>query len=272
MNRIQEYLFQLKNDFENSSLQAFWAKYQQLLLVSGITIIILMGLGVYTATRFFVVPIQSQVKSTEVSFIADDALAIENDELASSSLSTTSDSGSGDSASSATSSLETTISETSQSVTWYVDVKGAVNVPQVVPVTKGMRIHDAITLAGGLMPDADQAQVNLAQLVTDQMVIYVPKIGEEVQASVASTVEATQTSSESVVVSENSDSGSQRININTADASELQNLSGIGEKRASDIIQYREANGPFETIDDLDKVSGIGEKTMENLREAIVVD
>ncbi|RPA61322.1 competence protein comEA [Aerococcus agrisoli] len=241
----------------------------------GVTIILFIGLGVYTATQLFGVPSNQQDLIAKDSELLDTALALENDVSTGSSVTSEESIASLEESTAKTAtSVIVSSSVSSQPVTWYVDVKGAVRVPQVVPVTEGMRIHDAIALAGGLTPDADQAQVNLAQLVTDQMVIYVPKTGEEVQASVTSLVEATQstqTSSDGANASISGKDEAQKININTADANELQNLSGIGEKRAADIIQYREINGPFETIDDLDKVSGIGEKTMENLRDFIVV-
>ncbi|MER1953104.1 MAG: helix-hairpin-helix domain-containing protein, partial [Aerococcus urinaeequi] len=157
--------------------------------------------------------------------------------------------------------------------TWYVDIKGAIKVPQVVPVTPGMRVHDVVEMAGGVTGEADQSQVNLAQLVTDQMVIYVPKVGEEVSPSTEALVAGSQVTESAV--SESSGDGTSDgdlVNINTADITMLQTLSGIGEKRAADIINYRETNGLFETVDDLDQVSGIGEKTMEKLRPLITVN
>ncbi len=63
----------------------------------------------------------------------------------------------------------------------------------------------------------------------------------------------------------------EKININTADAAQLQQLSGIGEKRAQDIINYREENGSFQSVEDLTNVSGIGQKTLENLRNSITI-
>ncbi|MER2293506.1 MAG: helix-hairpin-helix domain-containing protein [Aerococcus urinaeequi] len=140
-------------------------------------------------------------------------------------------------------------------------------------MTPGMRVHDVVEMAGGVTGEADQSQVNLAQLVTDQMVIYVPKVGEEVNPSTEALV-ADSKVTESAVSESSGDatSGGDLVNINTADTTMLQTLSGIGEKRAADIINYRETNGLFETVDDLDQVSGIGEKTMEKLRPLITVN
>ncbi|MEG2645032.1 MAG: helix-hairpin-helix domain-containing protein, partial [Enterococcus sp.] len=90
---------------------------------------------------------------------------------------------------------------------------------------------------------------------------YVPKVGEEIP-TINEETKSAQNKTEDT---------NKKININTADASELQQLSGIGEKRAADIINYREANGSFQAIEDLMKVSGIGEKTLENLKDSITI-
>ena len=72
--------------------------------------------------------------------------------------------------------------------------------------------------------------------------------------------------------SESSQQSSALININTADSSQLQEITGIGEKKATEIIQYRENNGSFQTVDELTNVNGIGEKTLENIRSQITVE
>lgn len=146
---------------------------------------------------------------------------------------------------------------------WYVDVKGAVNKAGMYRITQGMRLVDAIDLAGGFTKDADQNQLNFSKLLTDQEVIYVPKNGEEIP-----TMNETITSGNTHKINETE---TAKININTADANELQQLSGIGEKKAADIINYRETNGSFHAIEDLTKVSGIGEKTLEKLKDLITI-
>jgi competence protein ComEA len=143
--------------------------------------------------------------------------------------------------------------------TVIVDVKGAVHQPGVYEVEADLRVTDVIEIAGGLRPDADQNQVNLAQKITDEQVIYVPIIGET-----PPTNQASQTSE--------AGSSGGKVNINSATLEELQTLSGIGAKKAQDIIDYREAQGPFSTVEDLGEVSGFGEKTIEKLRDAITVD
>lgn len=141
------------------------------------------------------------------------------------------------------------------STTIVIDVKGAVKKPGVYTMNEGDRVVDAIEKAGGLLSEADENQLNLASLLKDEMVIYVPKKGEEV----------TQTN----VQSQNDDG---KVRINSATSEELQKLQGIGPAKAEAIITYREENGPFKTVEDLLEVSGIGEKTLENIKDDIVVD
>lgn len=143
----------------------------------------------------------------------------------------------------------------SQSDTVIVDVKGAVGKPGVYEVQVDSRVHDVILLAGDFLDDADQTQVNLAQKVQDEMIINVPKIGE---AS-----ETTENNSSS--------NGNEKIRINDATQEELETLPGIGPSKAEAIIQHREENGLFKSGEDLLQVSGIGEKTLENLLEHIQV-
>ena len=144
-----------------------------------------------------------------------------------------------------------------------VDVKGAVKQPGVYELRSNSRVHDAIYKAGGMTADANSQSVNLAQKLTDEAVIYVAKEGEDVPAL---------GSSESPVTSSAPAEKTGKVRLNRATESELQTVSGIGQKRAQDIIAYREANGPFRSVDDLKNVSGIGEKTLEKLRDAFTVD
>lgn len=127
--------------------------------------------------------------------------------------------------------LETTSATVSEE--WYVDVKGAVNKTGMYRIKEGMRLMDVIELAGGFTAEADQNQINFSKLLADQEIVYVPKVGEEIP-TINEETKSAQNKTEDT---------NKKININTADASELQQLSGIGEKRAADIINYREANG-----------------------------
>jgi competence protein ComEA len=142
-----------------------------------------------------------------------------------------------------------------------VDVKGAVVKPGVYEVLGDERVINVIDKAGGLKEGADDTKINFAQRVTDEMVLYIPLIGEEGETMpISSGTNPVSTSS-----------GEEKININVASAAELQNLPGIGPSKAEAIISQRENNGLFQTIDDLKLVAGIGDKTFEKLQELIIV-
>ncbi|ALS00848.1 comEA protein [Enterococcus silesiacus] len=140
----------------------------------------------------------------------------------------------------------------------YVDIKGAVKKPGMYEGSADMRVWDAVMLAGGLGEDADTKQVNYSERITDQMVIYVPKVGEEIQIA--------EQSADSMTKESNNLS---KINLNKASENELQSLPGIGQKKAQEIIRYREENGGFKSIEDLKNISGFGEKTFEKLKDSI---
>lgn len=139
-----------------------------------------------------------------------------------------------------------------------VDIKGSVESPGVYEMKAENRIIDVIDRAGGLTQDAESNGINFAQKVEDQMVIYIPKTGEE-PVEIPITAEDKET--EEVML----------VNINEADATGLMTLNGIGPSKADSIIRYREERGSFQTIDDIKNVSGIGNTTFENLRDYITV-
>ena len=139
----------------------------------------------------------------------------------------------------------------------FVDIKGAVKKPGVYQMKAGDRVKDAIDAAGGLTEEADSQKVNLAKRLEDQMVIVVPKVGEEVE-EIPAGVTSKETSKEG------------KVNINTATVEELKTLKGVGEKKAEAIIEYRKKNGSFKTKEDLMKVRGIGKKLFESFEERIV--
>ena len=149
--------------------------------------------------------------------------------------------------------------EEQEPVFWVVDVKGAVTNPGIYEVAKNMRVQNAIDLAGGLLQNAETRHINFAQHVTDQMLLYIPVVGEEI-------VDIPYTHPNSPV-----EEGTSKININTATDLELQALPGIGEKKALQIINYRTENGSFSTIEELMEDSGIGQKTFDTLKESITV-
>ncbi|HDT8181824.1 TPA: helix-hairpin-helix domain-containing protein [Enterococcus faecalis] len=143
----------------------------------------------------------------------------------------------------------------------YVDIKGAVKVPGIYQLKNQQRIWDALALAGGVSEEADTAQVNYAQKVKDQMIIYVPKKGEAVAQSL-------ETLQESAPDQQNQE---EKINLNTATEAELQTISGIGAKKAQEIIRFRDEQEPFKTVKELKNVPGIGEKTVERLKDMLTV-
>lgn len=140
-----------------------------------------------------------------------------------------------------------------------VDVKGAVHKPGVYKATTGERVVDLIEKAGGLTEVANSIAINFAMRVTDEMVVYVPFIGEEENVM-----------DSSIATIGGNDNG--KININKASQAELETLPGIGPSKAQAIIEYRETSGPFKTIEDIMSISGFGEKTFEKLKESIRVN
>lgn len=138
----------------------------------------------------------------------------------------------------------------------YVDIKGEVYQPGVYRVRNNMRVIDAIEMAGGFSPEASIRYVNLAMKVHDEMVIYVPNVNEQ---AIEEKLD--------LYTGQNHD----KIRINSATIEELTSLPGIGQKKAEAIIQYIEQHGPFQTMDDLVNVSGIGEKTIAAFAEIVQV-
>jgi competence protein ComEA len=140
-----------------------------------------------------------------------------------------------------------------------VDVKGAIKSPGVYELDEGMRVNDAIRVAGGLNEDADVTRVNLAAFLADGQVVYIPTVNEEesVWLNLSNSGEDPKLA--------NSQGNDSLVNVNTATIEELDALPGIGPSKAKAIIEYREEHGPFTDVKQLGEVSGIGEKTLEKL-------
>lgn len=157
------------------------------------------------------------------------------------------------------SSSEEEINESESEI--FVDVGGAVEHPGVVRVKSGCRVFEAIMAAGGEAAGAQTKFMNLAAVCEDGQKIYIPT-EEEVKESAdyEKGIPETGSGADSYPGTQSSSNG--KININTASSEQLQTLSGIGPSMASRIIEYREANGKFASVEDLTKVSGIGEKTL----------
>ena len=144
-----------------------------------------------------------------------------------------------------------------QPKTIVVDIKGAVARPGVYEIKDTARVNDVVAMAGGFTKEADQTKVNLAAKVHDEMMIYVPARGETNIPSI----------DDSLIRSNDSN----KIHINTASEKEILQLPGIGPAKAAAIIAYREEHGPFQKVEDLSNVTGIGEKTLEKIKEHIVL-
>ncbi len=139
-----------------------------------------------------------------------------------------------------------------------VHVSGAVNQPAVYHLPQGSIVQDAVNAAGGPKSDADMSRINLAVELRDQQQVYVPLQGETSAPPVVSGGEA-----------EGATGGV--ININTATTTELETLPRIGPATAQKVIDYREANGPFGAIEEIQNVPGIGPATFEGLKDSITV-
>lgn len=134
-----------------------------------------------------------------------------------------------------------------------VDVAGMVHEPGVYDFVLGDRVIDAIERAGGARKGADLSALNLAAPLADGTQILVPERGASASGAASGTT------------------AGGLININSADATELEELSGIGEVLAAAIVSYREEHGPFASVEDLMDVSGIGPATLEEIRDHVSV-
>lgn len=139
-----------------------------------------------------------------------------------------------------------------------VDVAGWVRRPGVYEFTEGSRVIDAVQAAGGARPGAFLQSLNLAAPLVDGTQILVPKEGAPPPAPVGGEVGGGV-------------STGGLVNVNTATAIDLETLPGVGEVIAQAIVDYRTQNGPFSSVDQLLDVTGIGDATLENIRELVTV-
>lgn len=151
--------------------------------------------------------------------------------------------------------------ENSESGPIAVYVSGAVRMPGVYTLDADARAADALRAAGGPADDADLDAVNLAMRLSDEQQIHFPTSGS-----------ASMPASDDPSNRETGSYGAAgKLNINTATVEELETLPGIGERKAAAIVEYRGANGPFERVEDLVEVSGIGEGILASIRDLVVV-
>ncbi|MEQ2718039.1 helix-hairpin-helix domain-containing protein [Fusicatenibacter saccharivorans] len=148
--------------------------------------------------------------------------------------------------------------------TVQVYICGAVASPGVYTLPGGSRVVQAVEAAGGFLPDAEEKILNLARKIEDgeQITVWTREEAEN--------MEITETPQQNTGGTEQA-SGSGKVNLNTAGKEELMTLSGIGESRADAIIAYREANGPFGSIEEIMNIEGIKGKMFEKIRGSIEV-
>lgn len=141
-------------------------------------------------------------------------------------------------------------------------VTGAVNKPGLVKVPEGARAADAVNACGGLLPTADSEKVNMAQALKDGQQLKVP---EKSGAANKTDVSKTDRSNKSKI------GGGELVNINTADEKTLDTLPGVGPAMAKRIIEYRETEGAFQSIEDIKKIRGIGDAKFAKLKDKICI-
>lgn len=157
-----------------------------------------------------------------------------------------------------------TVAESDGTIAVYVS--GAVASPGVYTLTDGSRIADAVEAAGGAMDDADLDRINLAARVSDEEHIVVPEVGVEPQVTLVTPTTVEQSSR---ATRETPDG--MKLDLNGATAAELEELPGIGPVLASRIVEDRDLNGEFKSVEDLARVSGIKEGILAQVRGYLVV-
>lgn len=167
--------------------------------------------------------------------------------------------------------------------TIVVHVSGAVNIEGIVELASGSRIANAIEKAGGVKENADMTDINLAYPLEDGMKIHIPTKEEtganknnentlaESYVTAASGGVNSKEATNSTQSSSTSDMSSKKVNINTATQEELDTLPGIGPSIAAKIIDYREQNGKFNSIEEIKEVSGIGDAKYEKIKDSITI-
>lgn len=157
---------------------------------------------------------------------------------------------------------DTLVNEEKENEMITIYISGQVNNPGVVSVENDKRLIDAIEILGGTTKDADLNRVNMALKVEDEGHYIIPKIGEEVLDN----------SLQNNIKQYGDESIGNKININTASISELDDLPGVGEATANKIYKYREENGNFKSIEEIKSVNGIGDKKYEDIKDLISIN
>ncbi len=155
-----------------------------------------------------------------------------------------------------------------------VYVCGEVNEPGVYTFSEGTRLYEAIASAGGFTQAAEENYWNLAMVLSDCQMVYVPSKEEVVgnrEGGLLAVGQADDVSSCGGTLAK-TDATDSRVNINTADEAKLMTIPGIGATRAKSIVDYRQTHGTFSKVEDITKVSGIKGATFAKIEEYITVD
>lgn len=143
-----------------------------------------------------------------------------------------------------------------------VEIKGAVKNPDVYTLNKGSIVQDLVKVSGGYNEEADKDSIIQSQKLNDGECVWVKKKGE------ATATQTLNSGSSTVVQNTNG-----KININTATKEQLMKLDGIGESRAEKILEYREKNGPYKSIEDLRKIGArIGDAIINNIKDSVEIN
>lgn len=157
-----------------------------------------------------------------------------------------------------------------------IHITGEVKKKGILYLDKGARIVDAIEAAGGATKNASLDQVNLAYILEDGQKIYIPNKNEKIKTGAYIITNSGQNvlieeGKESTTTEKNAKGVSGKVNINTANQTELETLQGIGPALAQRIIEYRQENGKFQTIEDIQNVKGIGDSKYSNIKDDICI-
>lgn len=163
---------------------------------------------------------------------------------------------------------------------YKVDIKGEVNNPGIYTLDKSSRVVDVIEKAGGLSENANTTVINLSKKITDEMVIIIYsnyevenfKRTKELEKSlINSCINGYESLKNDACIDNdekesNDDSNNSKVSLNNSSKEELMTLTGIGEKKALDIIEYRENNNGFKSIDDIKNIKGIGDSIFDKIK------
>lgn len=165
------------------------------------------------------------------------------------------------------------VNQTSNKI--IIHISGAVSKEGIVELEENSRIADAVEKAGGLKENADINKINLAFKLEDGMKVYIPSIEERKnEININNQIDEEQTSKYITSTSELNEDTNQntgKVNINTANQTELETLPGIGPTTALKIINYRKEKGKFKSIEDIKEVSGIGDTKYEKIKDLICI-